>query len=146
MEMMAEGCWVTLNKLVFGNNSRIVELIITMAQAYEETSPQIQHSAICVYIWLPKAHLHTNSCCGFDARPRCSDRVGRLSNVMCFSDNRVTWECKVRVDSFYGWIRSSQQRDQWEKEKDSWSLRVHAALEDSNIIHACHAIAPVYRT
>lgn len=53
------------------------------------------NTAQSVSAWFLEAHLHTNSCCGFDRRPQCSVRVGWLSSFRCFvhADNQVTWEC-----------------------------------------------------
>lgn len=94
-----------------------------MRKHVPQNGPQNQHSAICVY---PEAHLHTNSCCGFHIRPQCSDGGGKvISNFLCFLDNRITWEGKVRVSLFYGWTRSSQQR---ERKKRTAGVRVFMEL------------------
>ena len=93
-----------------------------------------------------RRHTCTQTAAGFDIRPQCSDEVGKLSDFMRFPDNQVTWERKAKGSFFvcffffYGWIRSSRQRGRWGEEKDSWSVRVYGAVEESNIIHACHAI------
>lgn len=74
-----------------------------MLHVYEKTSSVAHKSNTqqSVSTWFPKAHLHTNSCWGFEIRPQCSDSAGKVSNFF-FLDNRITWECKVRAGSFYG--------------------------------------------
>lgn len=49
-------------------------------------------------------HTCTQTAAGFDIRPQCSDEVGKLSDFMCFPDNRVTWERKAKGSVRFLWL------------------------------------------
>lgn len=100
--MENDGFRFIMNELVFLQCCHLVLVLITDMSHVHSVS-----------VWFPKAHLHINSCY---LRPRCSDGVGRWSNFMCFLNNRVTWEPKVRGGFFLRLNKvKSAERPLWER-------------------------------
>lgn len=109
------------------------------------SAAHISYTVRSVSTRIPKAHLHANSC-RFWYKASVFWRGRKVIRFHVFSRQPSHMGAKSKrvvfcfFCFFYGWIRSSRQRERWGEEKDSWSVRVYGAVEESNIIHACHAI------